>query len=226
MFSAGNGYYDEMSGDAQFTIMATARSYDDILVVGAVDRCGKRIGLDLYTETCDPWAPYGSPGSAYGDELDLVAPGSSVYTLDLTGNKGYNKESGQAGDFYDDFGGTSAACPFVAGVAALVYSYYPGITGDEVRERICRTATKLPYYQFTEDKEYGSWNNEVGYGMVNADRALGMADINGNITLTDYNYLVNEITMSAGSILELSENCTLDIKNGSTININELTNYP
>lgn len=57
--------------------------------------------------------------SAYGPELDVVAP-NMVYTTDIRGSGGMT-----SGDYYDSFSGTSAAAPHVAGLAALIRSVDP-----------------------------------------------------------------------------------------------------
>jgi subtilisin family serine protease len=49
--------------------------------------------------------------------LSLLAPGNQCYTLDISGPSGYS-----SGDYYDSFGGTSAACSYAAGAAAVLQS--------------------------------------------------------------------------------------------------------
>ena len=54
-------------------------------------------------------------------------------------------------------------------------SVNPNLTYDEVREIICRTAVKLPDYTFANaspSNPYGKWNEEVGYGLVDATAAV------------------------------------------------------
>ena len=79
-------------------------------------------------------------GSNYGSALDVVAPGVKIYTTDISGSKGYNSSSGENGDYNTNFNGTSAACPHVAGVAALVLSANPSLSAQEVRRIIESTA--------------------------------------------------------------------------------------
>ncbi len=62
--------------------------------------------------------------SNYGKAtVDLFAPGVEIYSC-LPGSK-YGNESG-----------TSMACPVVAGVTALVWSYFPNLTVTQIREAI------------------------------------------------------------------------------------------
>ncbi|MDH3346734.1 MAG: S8 family serine peptidase [Desulfobulbaceae bacterium] len=47
--------------------------------------------------------------------LTMFAPANQAYTADITGADGYS-----TGDYTDSFGGTSAACPYAAGAAAVL----------------------------------------------------------------------------------------------------------
>jgi hypothetical protein len=87
--------------------------------------------------------------SNYGSQLDVVAPGDGV-TSTTTG-------SGYA--YYTD-SGTSYAAPQVAGIAALILSAYPNFTPAQVSNLITSTASNY------------RWNNQTGYGLVNAYKAL------------------------------------------------------
>jgi len=76
-----------------------------------------------------------------------VAPGVLISTTDLQSVGGYNtgdNPEDYADLFYHNaFGGTSSACPQVAGVAALVLSVNPNLTGQEVRDIIEQSARKV-----------------------------------------------------------------------------------
>ncbi len=68
--------------------------------------------------------------SNYGDQMvDVFAPGHDIYST-IPDNE------------YDLYDGTSMAGPMVAGVAALIKSYYPELTMFEVREIILSSAQK------------------------------------------------------------------------------------
>jgi len=68
------------------------------------------------------------------------------------------------------------AAPHVAGVAALVLSVNPNLTGKQVRHIIESTARKINDtiydYSTTQDRLNGTWNNEMGYGLVDAYAAV------------------------------------------------------
>jgi subtilisin family serine protease len=110
----------------------------------------------------DEAAPY----SNHGAEVDLTAPTGSL-TLDLQGDAGAGP-----GDTTSLFGGTSSACPVVAGVAALMFSKHPGITADEVRRALIASARAAPYAQ----PDVTGHDPLYGYGIVNPGAALQMLE--------------------------------------------------
>lgn len=100
--------------------------------------------------------------------------GRGIVTTDRVGPSGYSST-----DYTFSFGGTSSACPTVAGVAGLVLSANPDLTAREVKEILEETADKIvdtdPDPQLgnsfgTYDQNgYSQW---FGYGKVNAFRAV------------------------------------------------------
>lgn len=93
--------------------------------------------------------------SNYGDALDIVAPGDLIKsTISWTEPQGGTIESG-----------TSFATPHVTGVAALIMSNGIATTNTAVRDVLIRTADDLgPIGR----------DNEYGYGLVDADGAVGV----------------------------------------------------
>lgn len=100
-----------------------------------------------------------------------------IRTIDREGENGYN----QAGNYCNFFGMTSAAAPMVSGVASLMLSVNPELTSSQVKDIIEGTAVKLADYYFTTTSTHqnGTWNAEVGYGLVDAHRAVVNAFENG-----------------------------------------------
>jgi len=93
---------------------------EGVICVGAIDPASK----DAIRPATWGW------GSNYGSEIDIWAPGASVWTSpnpDTTGG-------------LHMFGGTSCASPYVAGVAALMKAIDPGLTPAEVQSFLRQTA--------------------------------------------------------------------------------------
>ncbi|MGA1534529.1 MAG: S8 family serine peptidase [Planctomycetota bacterium] len=115
------------SGNADIGEIAYPASHDLTIAVGATSPCDERKS----PTSCDGqwwW------GSQFGPELDLVAPGPFVTTTDNSGGAGY-----AAGNFVE-FSGTSAACPHVAGAAALALSLNPSLSAAELRDLLQSSA--------------------------------------------------------------------------------------
>lgn len=110
-------------------------------------------------------------GSSWGPTIDVVAPGVRCWATNITGNPGYS-----SGNYTDRFNGTSAATPHVAGLAALLRSFKPSLRNTEIRNLIEQNYDKVSTGRYTYSrnvqKPNGSWNQEMGYGRVNAYRSL------------------------------------------------------
>jgi len=146
VFSSGNDFYNCVSFPG---------NHPDVISVGAFSSYGVR-----------------SEYSNYGPELDLVAgsdnvraPGAAVRTIDRMGPIGYS-----TGNYTSDFGGTSAAAPVVAGVAALVLGYNPTLSSDDLKNILCSTA---------KDMGPAGFDLEYGHGGVDAYAALSLAGSGG-----------------------------------------------
>lgn len=140
VFASGNDW-------PRVTDVAYPARLDGIITVGAINNKGK---IWHYSQR--------------GPSMDLVAPSGNiggsgdVITIDRMGDLGAN-----AGNYMANFGGTSAACPQVAGVAALMLSVRPDLTEVQVRTILQQTATDMGPYGF---------DNTYGYGRVNAYAAV------------------------------------------------------
>jgi len=66
-------------------------------------------------------------------------------------------------------------------LAGLLFSAYPALTNQQVRDIIERTCDKISpglyAYAHTAGQPNGTWHPEVGYGRINCDRALHYADV-------------------------------------------------
>lgn len=134
-----------------------------VIAVGAIDKNGL---IQSYSQR--------------GKSMDLVAPSGAcnllgdIVTLDRMGNLGYNKGTTNSGDLSNTnytkfFGGTSAACPQIAGVAALILSANPNLTLSQIRTILQSTTKKLPAMNGA------NWNTTYGYGLVDAYAAVQVA---------------------------------------------------
>lgn len=165
------------TGNDNGAVQYPANSNPNILAVGAMSPCGQRKS----PTSCDNENTW---GSNFGVTLDVVAPGVLIPTTDRTSTNGYNpnipihtQNNGNRiltdytnNDYTVWFNGTSSACPHVAGVAALILSVNPSLTGQQVRDIIEQTAQKVGGYNYTTTtgRTNGIWHNEMGYGLVNA----------------------------------------------------------
>ena len=114
-------------------------------------------------------------GAATGPELDISAPGRYVLTTTNT------TSSDRCAT--DTTTGTSFATPLTAGVACLVLSVNPDLSWEEVRQVLLDSANKIdaatfPYVNAPANRPPGTRNNNLGYGRVNAQNAVQIAQQN------------------------------------------------
>lgn len=104
--------------------------FGSVIAVGAIDESWNRASF-----------------SNYGDSLELVGPGVDILST-------------TPGNSYESWPGTSMSCPFVTGVAALLFSDNSSLSNQDIRWILNLTATDLgDFYQY-------------GYGLVNAWMAV------------------------------------------------------
>ena len=151
VFASGNNGYKK--------VLYPSDVNDSIIVVGGITPCGERKS----PASCDKNKTWG--GSNFGDKLDVVAPGTSIYTTNLI------TDSTSA---YTSFNGTSAACPHVAAIAGLILSVNPTLTCKQVADIIETTAREVGNYDYDihPNRPNGKWHEEMGYGLVDAYAAV------------------------------------------------------
>jgi thermitase len=134
--------------------------------------------------------------SSYGNNQDLVAPGQGVYTT-------------CRGGAIANWAGSSFSAPIVAGVAALVLSANPSLTGVQVNGILQQTATQLGGNT--------SWNTSYGYGLVNAYKAVSAALQSGS---TNVSPTVTIISPAPGSVI--SNSVTINVGAADTLAITSI----
>lgn len=117
-------------------------------------------------------------GAATGPELDLCAPGRDVVTItNCTRNAAGAVTNANT---MATVTGTSFATPLTAGVACLVLSSNQNLSWEEVRQVLLDSADKIdaaanPYNPAPAGRPPGTRNDRYGYGRVNAERAVQLA---------------------------------------------------
>jgi subtilisin family serine protease len=161
---AASGNYAPLSPDV---ISYPARN-SNVIAVGATNENDRRCRGGINQD----W-PQSYQGSQYGPELSVVAPGVHTWSSDMNGlGQGYNSTYGggdAAGDYYEDFGGTSGATPHVAGLAGLLLAFNPTLTPTQIRNIIENTADDM-VGDTAEDT--AGWDKYMGHGRINAHAAL------------------------------------------------------
>lgn len=161
--------------------------HPDVITVAACTSLGKKAAYSNWGAEISVCAPSNNAPPGLGlpelgyvytpPEVRSYLPGLGIVTTDRVGGEGYDP-----GDSTNSFGGTSSACPLVAGVAALVLSANPDLTAADVKQILQQTADKItdpdPDPQLGLRKgtyEAGGRCDWFGYGKVNAFRAVQAA---------------------------------------------------
>jgi subtilisin family serine protease len=122
----------------------------------------------------------------FGNEVSVCAPSSnwdpSKGMTKLTAAGIYTTASSDGdqidgnGAYSDDFGGTSAAAPLVAGIAALVLSANNDLPAAIVKKILEVTADKIDFENSGKEKYDDKGHSQYyGYGKVNAANAVRLA---------------------------------------------------
>ena len=203
--SAGN------EGNAQISYPANCDSR--IITVGGINPWGKRT-IAGKMEDEEYFVDF---SSNYGDNLDVVAP--SVLVPSTSISRLFN--GGYTSSYTEAFKGTSSACPHVSGIVALMLSVNPDLTVEEVEFILGRTARKIrtDVYSYQKDASHinNAWNNEVGYGLVDATAAVEMAEraavttyvrnqvLDCDIDYSNYNVELENVTIEPNVFIEIGK---------------------
>jgi subtilisin family serine protease len=159
--------------------------HPDVIAVSASTSLGKKSAYSNWGEAISVCAPSNNaqpgvwlPQTGYvftAPQIQGTLSGQGVVTSDRLEPEGYNPRGG----YTNNFGGTSSACPVVAGVAGLMLSVNPFLTARDVKLILQETADKIvdteadPQLGF----RYGTYSASghsrwFGYGKVNAAKAV------------------------------------------------------
>jgi subtilisin family serine protease len=162
-------------------------AHPDVITVSACTSLNKKAAYSNWGAEISVCAPSNNapPGLGLPDlgyvytppQVTVPLRGLGVFTTDRVGEDGYDRSN-----FTSTFGGTSSACPLVAGVAALVLSANPDLTAQEVRQILQQTADKIvdadadPQLKLRKGTyETNGRCDWFGYGKVNAAKAVQAA---------------------------------------------------
>ncbi len=196
LFSAGNGNRPvegkvEESGWAQNLIKGVTSwlsgfaIHPDVITVAACtslnqkaaySNWGRHVSVAAPSNNAPPNMSLSAGTFDTGPQIRTALKGRAVLTSDRTGPDGYTSDN------YTGFGGTSSACPLVAGLVGLMLSANPDLTAREVKHLLQGTTDKIvdkdPDPQLGQ--QYGTYDSGghsfwFGYGKVNAYQAVKAA---------------------------------------------------
>ena len=212
-----------MAGNVPEAIDYPANCNDDILVVSTVN--------SIFFN------------SGYGNKLDVVASGSQSYPLGIDKSTITSGSKNPTATYIRYLQGSSIAAATVSGLAALVLSANPCLTATEVNSIIEQTAQKIHSevydYANTNGKPNGTWNEEMGYGLIDAYEAVLLAldyidptyslvagDINTNTLWNTNKWVRQPFTVNSGATLTItstvkcSPNVSITIQPGGKLIVN------
>jgi len=180
------------AGNKSYFINYPANYRSEILVVGAIYEYENIVHKSVF--------------SGVGPTLDVIAPGQDI--LSTLNNNQYGLKSG-----------TSMAAPHVSAIAGLILSKNPNLTRAQVTNIIESSTQKSGYhsYQTTVGRNNGTWNDYMGYGLVDAFAALEATCVG----VTNY---INQNTITNTTINGCEINVqNVNVQNNSTLLLNAQT---
>ena len=205
--TVGNSQEDLPNGTIPFVTFPGAYNFPDI---------GRQViaVTSTYLDNNSEFFPYSSSGRwnyspgtdpvnyPYPAFVDVSAPGVSVKCLSKT-----NSED------YDYYSGTSISAPIVAGLIALIRSIYPSLTPEIAYKILVCTTDKVGNDPYSYTGLYNqTWNQYMGYGRINAYKAL-------KYTLENYGgTLSKSLTIpSSGTTWNFQPGVSINFGNGASL---------
>lgn len=137
--------------------------------------------------------------SNYGSYIDVMAPGSGIYSTLAGSNSSYGNLSG-----------TSMACPLVAGLAGLLLSSEPMLTPIQVEERIKDGCDDISAMN-------PGFDGQLGAGRINAFRTMQPSTVGQDEKLVDA--LFNIYPNPSNGLFSLDFDSDLNHQQGSIYNL-------
>jgi subtilisin family serine protease len=153
------------SGNNSFNVDENSYYPSDVTYDGSTEVCGNFINVGSISSRLD--STFVSAFSNYGKQnVDLFAPGEEIYTT-------------TSGNAYMSDSGTSLAGPMVSGTAALIWSYYPKLTVQELKQIILESGTAYDIEVIvsgTKDKKVPFSELSKSGKVLNVYNAMQMAE--------------------------------------------------
>lgn len=220
-FAAGNTA-DHSVGYNGYVAFPANVNISGVLTVGASERYDHQANYSPTSQLIDIVAPSHKsyPCQISGETFEM-------WSIDIPGTSGYNPwqineycmNPPQVGEtlpssgtnylsYTGRFGGTSHACPVVAGIAALVLSLNSTLTQQQVFDILTGYADKVGGYTYTNNR-----CNEMGYGRVNT-----YAAVLSPLACTTTNFINQTVTTNT-----TVNGCNVYIQNVTVQNNSKLT---
>ncbi len=198
VFAAGNTA-DHINNNNGAVLFPGNADIENLITVGASDRNDNQANYSPTDEEFELVAP---SHTAYNSQITGEA--FNVWTIDIPEDYGYNRWRDSwsnplpnVGEFLPSigsnplaytgrFGGTSAACPQVSGVSALMLSVNPCLSPYQIKDILQKTADKIGNANYNWNSNIPGHSKEFGYGRLNAFRAVKAAQDMHSTTLDLY----------------------------------------
>ena len=123
-------------------------------------------------------APSGDQNPTSADPCLTDTP--NIATTDRQGTRGYNRNSGSAGDYASGsagFSGTSAATPQISGLVALILSANPGLSYRDVQQILIQAGRQTDLSDPTLVTNAAGFlvSHQTGFGIPDAGHAVALA---------------------------------------------------
>jgi serine protease len=158
----------ELVEEMQITVVPLFVIFGEEVFRDGVDLTAEEFFRRLRSSTALPRTSQPPPAAFVQVYEDLANPDGILSTL------GDDSAGGSPVMTYNWYQGTSMASPHMAGVVALMKSVYPGLTPTQL-DQLISGAMSDPNVTSITNAGKGVWNNYLGYGVIDAEKAVLMA---------------------------------------------------